>query len=105
MVRLNRLLVWLALLAGLLVLGRSLEMNSGELHDHYGQEQLDLAHADPVSTRLPIPHRQAIVPTQTVVRQPRVKSAGRWAGIVRPVFYDEPPPSCRRFRRLCVLQI
>lgn len=102
---LNRLFIWLALLTGLLVLGRSLELDPDELRDHYAQEQLSMGYADPVSVALPIPVWFAPVPVVAAVAWRPATVADWRLPLPRRFFYVEPPPSPCRFLRLCVLLI
>lgn len=101
----NRLFIWLALFMGLLLLGRSLELDPDELRDHYAQEQVSTVCANPVRILLPAPVWQALVPVTVAENWSRNTPANPWVDSPRPVFYDDPPPRPRRFLRLRVLRL
>ena len=103
--RLNQLFIWLALLTGLLVLGRSLELDANELRDHYQQEQMTIGNADPVSFEWPAPVQPAFVPVVGTINRPPPTCNDGWLAAPRRSLYEEPPPPPRRFLRLCTLLI
>lgn len=102
---LNRLFIWLALLMGLLVLGRSLELDANELRDHYQQEQMTVGSVDPVSFEWPDPVPFALVSVGSWVNWPFPTGNDGWLAAPRRFLYEEPPPPPRRFLRLCILLI